>query len=58
MPAEALLNGVVETNLSEHHDHAQIPQRVVLKFGGTSIGKFAAQIGNICLYKQVPGLEF
>lgn len=36
----------------EHHERA--PQRLVLKFGGTSVGKFAREIVKICLYFVSP----
>ena len=29
-------------------------QRIVLKFGGTSVGKFAPEIASICLYIVSP----
>ena len=48
MVAETLANG------ARSSDERIAPQRVVLKFGGTSIGKFAPQIAKICLYPGSP----
>lgn len=36
----------------KHHERA--PQRLVLKFGGTSVGKFAREIVKICSYIVSP----
>lgn len=45
MPDEPLINGS-----AEHDFEIRAPQRVVLKFGGTSIGKYPLQIAKIILY--------
>ncbi|KAL2043975.1 hypothetical protein N7G274_003495 [Stereocaulon virgatum] len=49
MTVESLPNGVAEHSSFEKHAEKLLAQRVVLKFGGTSIGKFASQIADICL---------
>ena len=50
MAVKALPNGVGWQHHSLSHCERQERQRVVLKFGGTSVGKFAPEIARICSY--------
>ena len=47
MPVETLPNGTSEYQKTAHDQVPKLSQRIVLKFGGTSIGKYALQISDI-----------
>ncbi len=47
MPLGSLPNGV-DTGLPEKKGHIRDQGRAVLKFGGTSIGKFQEAVARIC----------
>ncbi len=48
MPLISLPNGLGPT-LPEEKNCIRAPERAVLKFGGTSIGKFQEAVARICL---------
>lgn len=48
MPLGSLPNGV-DPGLPEEKGHIKAQERAVLKFGGTSIGKFHEAVARICL---------
>lgn len=41
------LDGVSDGQCTEHASETMVLQRVVLKFGGTSIGKYPVQVAKI-----------
>ena len=45
---EAMVSEILE-NGAGHRDPVRSSRKVVLKFGGTSIGKFAPAVAEICL---------
>lgn len=48
MPLDPLPNGL-KPGLPEEKHYIRAPERTVLKFGGTSIGKFHEAVARICL---------
>lgn len=40
--------------IDDQEQYKKTSQHIILKFGGTSVGKFAPEIASICLYIVSP----